>query len=122
MALPNILIFYEWLLNISDPRVTNWPLMPSYLPTLTLTIIYLISVFSGIRIMANRSPYRLRNVLIVYNFLMIILNIHICTELFIQSWNLRYNYFCQPLNSDPLNVGETKVNEFYQISNHPVRK
>lgn len=51
-----------------DPRVNDWPLMDSPIPTLLMVVTYLYVVtFLGPRLMANRKPFQLKQVLIVYN-------------------------------------------------------
>lgn len=51
-----------------DPRVNDWPLMDSPVPTLLMVVTYLYVVtILGPQLMANRKPFQLNQVLIVYN-------------------------------------------------------
>lgn len=53
---------------IADPRVNDWPLMDSPFPTLLMVITYLyIVTYLGPKVMANRKPFKLNNVLVYYN-------------------------------------------------------
>jgi len=57
----------------SDPRVEDWPLMDSPWPTFAMVGMYLLTVVViGPSIMANRKPFQLKNVLIVYNAFQVI--------------------------------------------------
>ncbi|XP_052124900.1 elongation of very long chain fatty acids protein AAEL008004-like [Frankliniella occidentalis] len=53
---------------LGDPRVADWPLMDSPFPTLAMVVVYLLSVvIIGPSIMANRKPFALNKILVVYN-------------------------------------------------------
>nr|CAD7442956.1 unnamed protein product [Timema bartmani] len=52
------------------PRVNQWSMMASPFPTLAICLAYAyFAKVLGPRLMENRKPFNLRNVLIVYNFL-----------------------------------------------------
>lgn len=52
----------------TDPRVNDWPLMDSPFPTLIMVITYLyIVTYLGPKVMANRKPFKLNNILVWYN-------------------------------------------------------
>lgn len=56
------------MLLFLDPRTTDWPLMQSPVPTVMMVLTYLyVILFLGPKMMANRKPFKLREVLIVYN-------------------------------------------------------
>jgi elongation of very long chain fatty acids protein 4 len=90
--------FYEWAFSVADDRVANWPLMSGYTPTLVITAVYLLAVYIGPKIMENRPPVKLKYSLVIYNFLCVLMNLHICTELLVSSWQLGYSYSCQPVS------------------------
>ena len=52
---------------ILDPRVKDMPFMSSPSTTWIITGLYLACVYYGPKIMENREPFRLKNVLHVYN-------------------------------------------------------
>lgn len=55
-------------LSFTDPRVKDWPMMQSPLPTLALCIFYAYFCKSlAPRLMESRKPFGLRRTLIFYN-------------------------------------------------------
>lgn len=53
---------------VTDPRVKDWPLMSSPLPTMALCVFY--AYFSkslAPKLMSNRKPMDLRQILVIYN-------------------------------------------------------
>nr|CAD7452143.1 unnamed protein product [Timema tahoe] len=62
--------YHDVMDNKSDPRVNQWSMMASPFPTLAICLAYAyFAKVLGPRLMENRKPFNLRNVLIVYNFL-----------------------------------------------------
>lgn len=66
--------------TLTDPRVADWFLMQSPLPTLFLITAYLTLVWVGPRWMRNRKPYDLKYILLVYNVGLVALSAHIVYE------------------------------------------
>lgn len=67
--------------SFTDPRTNHWPLISSPFPTLTILIAYHYFVRSwGPRYMANRKPYKLENVLLVYNFVQVLVSVFLFYE------------------------------------------
>ncbi|XP_014275653.1 very long chain fatty acid elongase 7 [Halyomorpha halys] len=103
-----LLEFYEDVVNKkADPRVENLPLMSSPLPILGILLIYNYFVNKwGPQLMKSREPYDLKNVMILYDILQIIVNSYlffICLKVpYIQ---LRYSLICQEVDysDDPIN-------------------
>ena len=66
----------DFLMNpfgVSDPRVNDWPLMDSPIPTVMIVGCYLYVVLvAGPKFMANRKPFQLNRTLIVYNAIQVI--------------------------------------------------
>lgn len=87
--------FYDWALSISDPRVKDWFLMQSIVPTLVTTIAYIVIVLAGMKFMEKREPVKLGNYLFYYNIALVILNLHIFTQVFYYTTKAGYNYSCQ---------------------------
>lgn len=73
---------HDQILNcFADARTNDWPLIKSPLPGLTILILYLYFVNSwGPRYMANRKPFKLETVLIVYNFIQVLVSCYIFYE------------------------------------------
>ena len=59
----------------SDPRVTDWPLMGSPLQIIAIVVSYIAFVkVVGPSHMKDRKPYRIKELIIAYNILMVIAN------------------------------------------------
>lgn len=85
--------------SISDPRVNDWPLMDSPVPTLVMVTVYLYTVvLLGPRLMANRKPFQLRNILVVYNAAQVVFSLVMLWEHLMSGWLLDYSYKCQPVD------------------------
>lgn len=91
---------YHYVLDHkSDPRVNNWPMMSSPVPTFLICIFYVyFSRVLGPKLMENRKPFQLRNVLIVYNFLQTIFSAWIFYEYMMSGWWGAYSFRCQPVD------------------------
>ena len=75
-----VMEFLEIEFLVSDKRVANWFLMSSYMPTLLLTVMYLLSIYVGIALMKNREPFKFKYTLFFYNAGLVGLNLHIFYE------------------------------------------
>ncbi|KAK7604933.1 hypothetical protein V9T40_006119 [Parthenolecanium corni] len=85
--------------SISDPRVNEWPLMDSPLPTVALVVAYLyVVMFLGPRMMANRKPYKLKELLVFYNAIQVVFSVLMLWEHLMSGWLLDYSYTCQPVD------------------------
>jgi hypothetical protein len=66
---------------VSDPRTADWLLMSSPFPTLAICLIYVFAVkVVGPKIMENRKPMELRNVLIYYNLFQVLFSLWLFFE------------------------------------------
>merc|ERR1711971_1145019 len=65
-----LLEWYDHLMvDLRDPRVDNWLGMTSIWPTIIICTAYVYFVkVVGPRLMKDREPYELKNILLVYNF------------------------------------------------------
>lgn len=73
--------YTEILTTISDPRVNDWPLMDSPIPTFVIVVLYLYGVtIFGPRVMANRKPFQLRGTLIAYNAFQVLFSLGMMYE------------------------------------------
>ncbi|XP_015375368.1 PREDICTED: elongation of very long chain fatty acids protein AAEL008004-like isoform X1 [Diuraphis noxia] len=86
--------------NYGDPRTKDWFLMSSPLPTALICATYVFVVkIAGPRLMANRKPMELRNILIAYNLFQVIFSSWLFYELGISGWLTgRYNFRCEPVD------------------------
>lgn len=83
------------LLDSPDKRVDDWPLMQSPFPTLTISTIYLLTVWLGPKWMKTREPFQLRFLLVVYNFGMVLLNFFIFKEVCMLSCKREFLLRCE---------------------------
>nr|XP_050844905.1 elongation of very long chain fatty acids protein AAEL008004-like isoform X4 [Vespula vulgaris] len=88
--------FHEILDKHADTRTTNWLLMRSPFPTLfiCLTYIYIVKVL-GPKLMENRKPFQLTNVLIVYNLFQVIFSAWLFYEMVHASWWYYFSKFTE---------------------------
>lgn len=85
--------------RISDPRTTDWPLMQSPIPTIAMVLGYLyVILFLGPRLMANRKPFKLKEVLVLYNGGQVLFSLYMMYEHLMSGWFLDYSYKCQPVD------------------------
>lgn len=79
--------------NVADPRVTDWPLMSSPIPTFVMVVVYLyVVMFLGPRVMANRKPFKLNNILVVYNAAQVVFSLVMLWE--VRSTITHFRQFC----------------------------
>jgi len=73
--------YKEILTTVSDPRVSDWPLMDSPVPTILMVLLYLYGVvIFGPRMMVNRKPYKLRGILVTYNAFQVVFSLGMMYE------------------------------------------
>ncbi|XP_037936318.1 elongation of very long chain fatty acids protein 4-like [Teleopsis dalmanni] len=82
--------------HLADKRTKHWLLVDSFWNMITLVALYLLLVFYMPKWLKNHKPLELKTILIVYNISMAALNAHIFKEIFLSTWHLKYNYFCEP--------------------------
>ncbi|KAL0109569.1 hypothetical protein PUN28_014551 [Cardiocondyla obscurior] len=85
--------------DLSDPRTRDWFLISSPVPGLSLLIGYLYFVLSwGPKNMEHRKPYKLKNILVVYNFLQILLSTWLFNEGMEAIFLHNYSLTCEPVD------------------------
>ncbi|XP_074105558.1 very long chain fatty acid elongase AAEL008004 [Cotesia typhae] len=91
---------YRFLINeISDSRVSNWPLMSSPFPILIIVIGYLIFVIViGPLYMKNRQPYSLHTVMIFYNICIAFSSGSIFFGLLTSGFTTKLSWRCEPVD------------------------
>ncbi|XP_015788106.1 elongation of very long chain fatty acids protein AAEL008004-like [Tetranychus urticae] len=90
---------YRWLMENGDPRVKDWPLVDSPLITIIACVLYVYGAkIAGPKLMSNRKPLQLRELMLVYNLFMVILNGYIFYQAGIHGWFGKYNLLCQPMD------------------------
>lgn len=82
-----------------DPRTNGWLLVSSPGPVLMIIVIYIYFCLSvGPRYMKDKKPYDLKNTLIIYNFIQILLSFYLVYEGLMAGWLYEYNFICQPVD------------------------
>ncbi|KAI1293576.1 putative protein for very long chain fatty acid elongation [Halotydeus destructor] len=90
---------YDQLLARGDDRVKGHLLMSSPWPAVAIVVIYVLFVkYVGPKLMANRRPFELRNVLLLYNLAMVVYNSVMWYHGGIYGWFGKYNVNCQPVD------------------------
>lgn len=65
----------------SDPRTKQWFLSYSFTPLFTILVTYLyFCLYAGKRWMKNRKPFQLKNTLVIYNAVQIVLSLILVVE------------------------------------------
>lgn len=64
----------------TDPRVADWFMMSSPVPSFLICLVYMVITKIGPIFMANRKPFEIRNVMLVYNIAMVLLSAYILEE------------------------------------------
>nr|AWJ25052.1 fatty acid elongase [Nilaparvata lugens] len=91
--------YHDIMDNQSDPRVNGWSMMSSPFPTLFICLFYAyFSKVLGPKLMENRKPFDLRNVLVVYNLFQTVFSTWIFYEYMMSGWGGQYSFRCQPVD------------------------
>lgn len=111
--------YHYYLHHGADPRSKDWLLVSSPWPLLAIIILYLLLLRFGPKFMANRKPFDLKGVMVVYNLLVVVLSVYMFKELVITVWlNPKFNHFCALVDSsdDELSLRLAKVIWWYFFS------
>ncbi|XP_061914243.1 elongation of very long chain fatty acids protein 5 isoform X1 [Entelurus aequoreus] len=90
--------FGSWL-GPRDQRVRGWLLLDNYYPTFTLTLVYLVVVWTGPKYMRHRQPYSCRGLLVFYNAGQTLLSLCMFYQLVAAVWQGSYDFYCQDTHS-----------------------
>ncbi|GFO18908.1 elongation of very long chain fatty acids protein [Plakobranchus ocellatus] len=89
---------YQSILDNADPRVQNWFMMQSAVPSFVICLAYFIFVWVSPALMKNRKPMELRRILMVYNLAMVALSSYTFYEFLMSGWLAGYSLGCQPVD------------------------
>uniref|UniRef100_A0A8D8BPI0 Elongation of very long chain fatty acids protein n=1 Tax=Culex pipiens TaxID=7175 RepID=A0A8D8BPI0_CULPI len=103
MASPNVTAssnYWDFVFtDLADPRTNHWPLISSPVPGLTIIASYLYFVLNfGPKYMANRKPFQMQRLLVVYNFVQVLVSIWLFFEGLDGAWLRHYSWRCQPVD------------------------
>lgn len=90
---------YHDFMKGADPRIGHYPLMHSpFLPgAILLGYVYFV-LSLGPRIMANRKPFDLKPLMVLYNFSLVGLSAYIVYEFLMSGWLTGYTWKCDPVD------------------------
>jgi len=90
---------YMFVIN-ADRRTSDWILMDNPVPAICIIIAYVYFVTSlGPKLMAKREPFKMKNLLIVYNFLQVVICIFLIYEGTFNAYFFGgYSFRCQPVD------------------------
>ncbi|XP_034946042.1 elongation of very long chain fatty acids protein-like [Chelonus insularis] len=98
--MPGIVDWYKDIMqNKVDPRTSDWFLVVGPGPLLMIIVTYIyFSTYAGPKYMRDKKPYSLKNVLIIYNFIQVVLSIIIVHEGLAGGWWNDYGFGCQAVD------------------------
>ncbi|KAI5646317.1 GNS1/SUR4 family domain-containing protein [Phthorimaea operculella] len=83
----------------NDPRTKDLFLISSPVPLVSIMVSYLIfTLYVGPKFMQHRKPFVLKNTLIVYNAIQVLISLYLCIWGFWPVWATQYSYICQPID------------------------
>ncbi|XP_078531256.1 very long chain fatty acid elongase 7 [Lissotriton helveticus] len=89
-----VLLYDEWIKD-ADPRVEDWLFMSSPIPQTIIVAFYIYFVTSlGPKLMENRKPFELKQIMMIYNFSMVLFSSYMCYEFLMSGWATGYSYKC----------------------------
>ncbi|KAL2747264.1 elongation of very long chain fatty acids protein AAEL008004-like isoform X2 [Vespula maculifrons] len=92
--------FWHFLFHdLSDPRTRNWFLVSSPVPGASILIGYHYFIHSwGPKYMEHRKPFQMKNVLVMYNLIQVLLSTWIFIEGLSSAWLTKYSFKCEPVD------------------------
>ncbi|KAG5314220.1 ELVL1 protein, partial [Acromyrmex insinuator] len=111
--------YQDLMINKSDPRVNDWPMMSGPFSTLAICLFYAYFVkVLGPKMMENRKPFDLRKVMIWYNLFQVIFSTWLFNESLVTGWGGQYSFRCQPVDysNDPIALRMAQGCWWYYIS------
>ncbi|XP_055321858.1 elongation of very long chain fatty acids protein 7-like [Sitodiplosis mosellana] len=89
----------DFFVRNEDPRTKPWLLSGSPGPLLIILASYLyFCLYAGPKYMKDRKPFELKNTLLVYNAIQVLLSVVLVVEGLEGGWRKHYNYSCQPVD------------------------
>jgi len=115
----NIKNLYNDFMQLADPRVEQWFLMSSPVPILSLTLLYLSSVYLGTAYMRTRPAFSLKPLIMAYNAALVGLSAYMCSEFILSIASIpNFSFSCQPVDysSAPEALRLARVNWWFFFS------
>ncbi|CUG90826.1 long chain fatty acid elongation (GNS1/SUR4) family protein, putative [Bodo saltans] len=93
--------FWAWANSKADPRVQSWPLLDNIAPTLYITAAYLVFVILSPLFKNFYRPFQLKTLMILYNALVIGINVYMLQGFVLEAYRNRYMPICNPIDLSP---------------------
>lgn len=111
----------EHLMPATDPKTRDWFLVDgSPEGIILITVVYVLTVKLGQRLMRNREPFSLQGFLIMYNLVLVALSFYLFVELVISVYESDYTIQCSAYNEhtldNPKNIRVARVMWVYFMS------
>ncbi|KAH1169471.1 hypothetical protein KIL84_014061 [Mauremys mutica] len=88
-------LLYDGWIKHADPRVEGFLLMSSPVPQTIIIGAYIYFVTSlGPKLMENRKPFELRQIMAFYNFGVVALSVYMTYEFLMSGWATGYSFRC----------------------------
>ncbi|GFS01433.1 elongation of very long chain fatty acids protein [Elysia marginata] len=110
---------YEYIMSKRDPRADSWMLMDSPFPTVLIVLVYLVAIYQGPKLMHLQNPLNLKNLIVVYNFGLVLLSVYMVFEFIMSSWTVHnFSLICEPVDysNDESSLRLLKVVWWYYFS------
>lgn len=110
---------YEEFMKGADPRVYHYPLMQGPLLPFSILLGYTFFVLRlGPRLMANKKPFDLKPLLVIYNFSLVALSAFIVYEFLMSGWLTGYTWKCDPVDTSdsPMALRMVRVSWLFLFS------
>ncbi|XP_061099843.1 elongation of very long chain fatty acids protein 1a [Conger conger] len=117
----NILKFHEYLVERTDARVKDYPLMQAPVQMTSILMGYVfVMLYVGPRCMAKRKPFQLKEAMIIYNFSMVAFNAYIVYEFLMSGWGTTYTWRCDlcDFSSSPEALRMIRVSWLFYFSKY----
>ncbi|XP_041358337.1 elongation of very long chain fatty acids protein 7-like [Gigantopelta aegis] len=89
---------WDEVLKNADPRVADWFMMSTPLPSFIICFLYVVIVKLGPWLMRDRKPFEMKNVLLAYNLVMVIISAYTLEEFLNAGWLAGYSLRCEPVD------------------------
>ncbi|XP_065575611.1 very long chain fatty acid elongase 7-like isoform X2 [Artemia franciscana] len=115
----NMIQGYNDIYKYADPRVKDWPFMSGWGSTVGIVAVYIVGItIVGPKLMRNRKPYELKEVLFMYNLFQVLFSAWMFLKGFQYGWWDKYSFRCEPLDTTNsyTGIGMASICWWYLVS------
>ncbi|GJQ85709.1 hypothetical protein Trydic_g13399 [Trypoxylus dichotomus] len=90
--------YHFLLVELADPRTNDWFLIthPVIFPIIAIYLYVVLKL--GPKLMEKREPFQMKNILVLYNFLQVVMSCYIVYEGLQCQWLTDFNFQCEPVD------------------------